>query len=508
MPPKPKRSRSTQKPVPPTGDNIELKNQGERNANAAGRNAWAWVLNIDIRDLKWQPVVIVLAIVGTLLGAILWFVIPKTSSIMTGQFNIAVAEFLVQDAQGNPINGNDGKLLAEYVRQQIDTQFAEIELIKTVPYQVWGPNETGIIKGNTPEARSVAAETLAKKIHAYIVIYGVMISDGAKSKFMPAFYINHASFTDASEITGEHEIGSQLRIVLPFSDSVQAIENPALAGRVNALDFVTIGLAYYSVDDFENALSYFEKAASEERWVGGGKEVVYLLIGNAYVRQVSKIHEFTDLPLATQNYQAALDNNVNYGRAMIGEANVLYLKASLDKNNCDSSGLDQASDLLDRALALKDQPSSANIETKVHFYRGQIGIIRDWCHLAGNDWLTSAQGEFTWVVNQYETRKQNNTAFEGVKPLASHAYARLGYIAYQRGNPEPAITWLKKAVEIASPYYQSSYTSLIGDIYAATQQKELAIQAYGDAIAIAEANGDGVSIKKYEEKLQAIESQE
>ncbi len=499
-----KRSQPPPEPAESEGDEIGVSNRGDQSAIAAGRNARAWVINI--RDLKWQPVVAVLVVVGTLLGAILYFVAPRSASEMTSQFNVAVAEFPVQKANGSRINSKDGKYLANYVRQQIDTQFEEIQLNETVPYEIWGPDQTGVIKGNTPQERSVAAEALARRIHASVVVYGVIISDGNKSRFLPEFYINHASFSDASEITGEHEIGSQLRVVLPFSDSIPAIENPALAGRVNALDLVTIGLAYYSIDDFENALSYFEKAAKEERWVGGGKEVVYLLIGNAYVRQATKIQVFTDLPLATQNYQAALENNGSYGRAMIGEANVLYLNASVDKK-CDSSGLDQASALLDRTLALQDQPSSANIETKVHFYRGQIAIIRDSCHMAGDDWLTNAQNEFIWVTNQYETRKENDQDIEGIKSLASHAYARLGYIAYQRGQPEPAITWLQKAVEIASPYYQGSYTSLIGDIYAATGQKEQAIQAYEDARAIAEANGDGISVKKYQGKLQAIQSQ-
>lgn len=507
MPPKPKRSRSPKKSDLPPGDQINIDNRGDRSANAGGRGAWAWVWNVNIRELKWQPVVVVLTIVGTLLGVILWFVIPKTSSIMNGQFNVAVAEFLVQDADGNRIGGNDGKLLAEYVRQQIDFEFGQNDLSKTVPFETWGPSQTGVIKGNTQKARSLAAEKLAKKIHAHVVIHGVIISDGVKSKFLPEFYINHASFTDASEITGEHELGSQLPVELPFSESIQAIENRALAGRVNALDLITIGLAYYSVDDFKNARLKFEEAANEERWVGAGKEVVYLLIGNAYVRQASKIQEFADLPLATKNYQIALDENSNYGRAMIGQANVLYMEASLDKNNCSSSGLNQASSLLDRALSLKDQPSDANIETKVHFYRGQIAIIRDACHLAGSDWLTMAHNEFTWVADQYEVRKQKNEGYEGIEPFASHAYARLGYIAYQRGDPQAAITWFKKAVDIASPYYQGLYTSIIGDIYAAIGQREQAIQAYEEAIAIAEANGDGTSVEEYEKKLQAIESQ-
>jgi tetratricopeptide (TPR) repeat protein len=288
-----------------------------------------------------------------------------------------------------------------------------------------------------------------------------------------------------------------------------------------------MGLAYYSMDNFDDALIYFQKAEAEEDWVGSGREVVYLLIGNAYVRKDSQTQNFADLQTVEENYKLALEVNPDYGRAIIGKANVLYLQASQDKNNCDLSGLEHASVLLDQALALKDQPSSANLETKVHFYRGQIALLRDACHQTDLDWQTKAQNEFTWVVDQYEKRKQSSSDyenqrslasyfnlrapceaqlcdFESLQSLASHSYARLGYIAYKRNDADGALGWLKKSVETASPYYQGFYTSMMGDIYAATGKREQAIESYNDAIAIAEQNADAASLKTYQAKLSAL----
>jgi predicted negative regulator of RcsB-dependent stress response len=189
---------------------------------------------------------------------------------------------------------------------------------------------------------------------------------------------------------------------------------------------------------------------------------------------------------------------------LIGKANVFYLQASQDKNNCDPAGLEQASALLDQSLALSDQPASANIETKVHFYRGQIAIIRNACHQTDQDWLENAKDEFTWVADQYESRKKNSSGYEGLQSLASHAYARLGYIAYKGNDADTAIVWLKKSVEIASPYYQGLYTSLMGDIYVSAGKKEEAVQAYNDAISIAEQSADADSMKTYQAKLDAL----
>jgi tetratricopeptide (TPR) repeat protein len=495
-----KKKSTTRKPEPKAENKIQI--EGSENVVAVGSKSFAANVRIIFQG-GWKPFAIVLFIVAILLGTILWFVIPKKEAAMTKQFNVAVAEFLVQDATGKKVSGKDGSMLSSYISQEIETQFKAMELEKEISYQVWGPKETGGIAGNTPEERAKSAEVLAKKINAYILIYGVIVTDGEKSRFQPEFYVNHASFRDASEITGSHEIGRQLILALPFQ-GIQSAENPALVGRVRALNLITMGLAYYSVDKFDNALDYFQKAADEKDWVGSGREVVYLLIGNAYVRRDSQLQNFADLPLADQNYQLALENNPDYGRAMIGEANVLYLQASQDKANCDPTGLEKASVLLTQSLALSGQPASANIEAKVHFYRGQIAIIRDACHQTDQDWLSNAKDEFTWVINQYEARKKNGSSYESLQSLASHSYARLGYISFMRGDAEAGISWLKKSVEIASPYYQGLYTSLIGDFYVTLGRKEEASQAYNDAISIAEQSADGASMKAYEAKLNAL----
>ena len=501
MPPKQKRPRTPKKPDPSPGDQIKVNNRGKRSAIAAGRNAIAAVFNINIRDLKWQPVVIVLTIVGTLLGVILWFVIPKTSSVMTGQFNVAVAGFLVQDKDGKTITGDDGILLAAYVAKQIETQFNDIELNKTIPYEIWGPEKVRSVKGKSIDERRIVAAELAEKIRAHVLVYGVIIADGNQSKFMPEFYINHKGFWQATEVTGSHQIGSQLRVALPFSESIQSIENPALAGRVSALNLMTIGLAYYSVDDYQNAARYLEQAAAEPRWLEtSGKEVAYLLVGNAYVGWASKDNDVQYLPRAEQNYAEALRINPSYGRGMVGLANIVYLESlgPLQEPKIDPVKLDKATFLTAQALLLEDQPESANIPAKAHFNLGQISMARYQAKVPGEDWLEKAKQEFTFVTQEYES---GDTTLE---TSAAHAYLRLGRIAYLQNDSDTAIVLVKKSISLAPPFYKAAYSTTLGDIYKNLGQKDLASQAYEDAIAIAESMGDAKSAQEYQQRLHAL----
>ena len=506
MPPKKKNPGAPRRGTPKTGDTIHVENRGKRSAIAAGRHALAAVFNINIRELKWQPVVAVLVIVGALLGLVLWYVIPRPSPIMTSQFNVAVAEFLVQDENGRRLPDNDGQRLAKYVADQIETQFKGIELDKTVPYEIWGPDRVGPIEGRTVEERKTHAAALVDEIHAKVLIYGVVVSAGTDSKFVPEFYINHKGFWQASEIAGPLEMGSALVLTLPVDQSIPAIENPGLAGRVNALDLITIGLAYYSIDDYRNAAHYFEQATAEPRWTEtSGKEVAYLLLGNAYVGWVSKEDDEQYLPQAEEGYRKALEINPDYGRARMGLANIRYLQSlgSLQDTKIDPAKLDEAAALAEGALRLEDQPESAKIPAKAHFTLGQIDWARYQAGLPGADWLESARQEFAFVTQQYEGGDAT------LEVNASYAYWRLGLIEYLQNKSDTSvdtsIALVKKAISLAPPFYRGEYSVTLGNIYKNTGQKELAAQAYRDALAIAESNGDAQSAAKYKQILDAMD---
>jgi tetratricopeptide (TPR) repeat protein len=310
--------------------------------------------------------------------------------------------------------------------------------------------------------------------------------------------VNQSTFKDAEEITGQHEIGKDVQ-GKSDADMILA-ESPGVQARVDGLSMLTVGLVYYSVDQYDKALIYFQKADNPD-WMGSGKETVYLLIGNTYIRKASKTKDFSTLSEAERYYLLAMEDP-NYGRAKIGEANVLYLRAYLE-NSCDPAGFQEAVGLLDDASALKDQPASANIETKVHFYRGQIALMRFDCNLPGEDWASVAEDEFMWVVARYEADPESE-ASQSIQSFTAHAYARLSYLAYYKhSDVTSAIAFIQKAIPISPMIYQANYLSQLGDMYVVIGEKDKAIESFQQAIAIARSY-DAQSVPKYQKKLDSV----
>jgi tetratricopeptide (TPR) repeat protein len=425
---------------------------------------------------------------------------------MTGEFNVAVAEIVVVDPDGRTVRSGDGKAVAEFLAQRLETYFEGIDE-RSIRYEIWPPDNTGRITGKNPEERARAAESLAQRINAHIVVYGVVAYRGDHSQFTPEFFVNYKGFELAQEAIGPHQFGSSMIVPLPFDmTKLQAVENPALAARVKALSLMTIGLAYYSIDDFEEALDYFGQAIETEGWSDtAGKEVLYLLQGNTYIRLASNERATRYVQLAENSYSKALSVNPAYIRAKLGLSGVIYLKSVGDPNEpsfetVDLDGLVEAEQILLDILAIKDLPESMNYRAKINFSLGRIYLVR--AQVLGGDWLEQAQVKSMEVIQEYEMGNQQ------IVNLAGHAHAQAGLIELLKGNNDEAINHYIAAVELVTPYYQAHYSSILGEIYNATGRIELAIDTYKQAIQIAEFYGDEEGIYKYSQRLSEIQNEE
>jgi tetratricopeptide (TPR) repeat protein len=422
---------------------------------------------------------------------------------MEGEFNVAVAEFTVVGEQNNRVQDKEAKALSEFLAQRLETYLAEIDA-KMIDYELWSPSYTGQVKGRTREERARSAASLVQRINAHIIVYGVISQEGNHSQFSPEFYVSYEGFEEGQEIIGQHRLGDELLIPSPFDKTqLQAIENPALAARVKALSLVTVGLAYYSIDEFESALEYFEQAKATEGWLdSAGKEVACLLTGNSYVRLASRKNQTEYLPLAKSGYTKALELAPTYARAKLGLSGVLYLEAVGDPNNpsfetVDLDGLSAAEAILHEILATEGLPESVNFETKADLRLGHIYLVR--AQLLGGDWLKRSKSRFKKVIREYES---GNAQVAG---LASHAHAKLGLINLLEDKSEAAIEQYKQAINLATPHYQAHYYSVLGEIYMSMSKTDLALDAYEQAIQIAEFYGDEENATKYTQRLLEIQ---
>lgn len=452
-----------------------------------------------------------------------------TPSVMTKGFNVAIAQFSVVDAQGQPLNSSDGQAMADYLYDRLGGELAAAE---DLDEELWPAAFTGPILGEDHAARRAAAEARAIQINAHVLIYGQVKVVAGIGSFTPEFYVNYQGFErNAPEIADANILGDALEVVIPFKrDQVAAGENPALVARSRALGFLAVGLGYYAFDRYEQALNYFDQAVKTPGWLDeAGKEIAYLMRGNARVRligiQLQRL-DITpeelqtvqaDLPLAQADYQKAWEvTEGTYGRALIGLGGVAYLQSIqvpgvFTPETVNEALLAQAEAYFKQALALPGQPPEYNLPAKAAFSLGQLYQVRGEA-FSQPEQYDQAEAEYQQVIQAYQA------GAVALQEFATQAYARLGLLAINRGELENAFNQFEKALEIASPYYQAIYTSSIavtyfeygiqaaeaGDEPNARARLQRAETLLEEALARAKANADQTLVNEYEGYLKTL----
>ncbi len=371
---------------------------------------------------------------------------------MSGDFRIAVASF---DDSGDVKARGIGTELANGVYLRLLQAFDEANMGFTV--SIWGPDKVGAITGSDEEARANSAERLAQSIAADVVVYGVVNVKGDTWNIIPEFFVSADNFYEAAEVTGQHSLGEPLVVRGNVAGRIDVSSEFEIRTRV--LTKIVVGLAYYAVHDFERALSWFLDAEKVSGWADDeGKQVLYLLIGNAY----GKIGE---LDYAEDYYDKALSLDQDYARAYIGLGSVYYIRAlSFVKDSGDLSGdavslLETAISMYNRAIQSRYRPPLSDIGTKAHLGLGQCYFL-----LAYFDQRRSfddAIVQFELVIKDYD-----NGSNPRVRELAAEAHARLALMYDLSGYPELAIKNYDLAISLldSDPERQALFRKRVSDI--------------------------------------------
>lgn len=387
-------------------------------------------------------------------------VTPETTTsknnIMSGDFRVAIANY----STGKNVPSDLGYEIAQNSYERIVKLIADYNTTDLI-ITVWGPNLVGEIRGKNNIERVEEAERLADEIGADVIVYGAIEQDSNYLHIIPEFYISSINFYEAEEILGQHFFGSPIDISSYDDISDRVLLTSKLTSRLTGLSKIVIGLAYYLIDDFENAKLVFISANQIVDWgEKEGKHILYLLIGNSAIKN-------NQLDIAEEYYGKALEIQPDYSRALLGMANVFYRKsllpidASANPADLDIGLIEQAVELIEKADNSMNKPVGSDISPKIHFELGQINFM-----LAYGGYLpdySNATNEFFIVISDY-----GDGSNPRIRERAAEAHARLGLINSIQNRKDEAITEYQIAIELSRnpdriKLFEESLHQLSGD---------------------------------------------
>jgi tetratricopeptide (TPR) repeat protein len=430
------------------------------------RPAW-WSLRRGWRTTRrWIALTVaLLGFIGTVLGLYDVYerrVKGQPPTRMTGHVNVAVVEFGLaggdQDRSRLAIAKDLARETANQLRRQLqpaDDQDLRIE--------VRGPGDPDIgpIQGATQLERQNHAEELGRSINAHVVVYGELQAGPQGTSLRPAFYLSSdLVLRGAEELidaqAGEHRLGAAIERSgdVAVNQLVYGDLQTELAARVKVLADVAAGLVFLNNSDrAAEAAPFFLAAEAVRGWDDDeGKEVLYLLLGNAKLRWFSQSIQVAPtrpgvawqmLHDAADHYRQALRINPQYARAQLGLAETTFLRAqgSCQPGRTDRAGLERAARLFATAGRSANQPNTADVGAKVAFGLGRTYVCLT---SAGVNRQSQARQELAAVLRDYSPAPGNHNP--RVQLLAAEAHGQLGALDYLLATTTRSREWYQRAV--------------------------------------------------------------
>lgn len=451
----------------------------------ATRNMWSLLVTLGVVMGLWQ-------------GAT-WFkeryFDPPTR--MTGEFNVAVAEFGVIAEDGDVVAADAGFDLANNFTKDLSSQLSELGGPSIpVVFAIRGPTDVGRIQGSTQNDRALYVAELAEAINADVVIYG-NIRSGITSNFQPEFYIRADRFVEGSELAAQHGLGTPIQVEGDLTrPGFAAILREELQVRVEAMAEFVVGLAWYVRTDYEEAMTHFANAASDSSgWPAeDGKEVAYLFLGN-----VQGI--LGDLKGAETSYNNALDLTGNgYWRALLGLAEIKFQRSrgECSPQTVDVLGLAAAKRGFENARNAAIKPTPVSLLVSGSDF-GVARVLQCLAHtgdpqLAGGDIATlraDAIRFYEHVIAAFQTTDPPVRTVS-LQERAAEAFAGIGYILLTetpkgtddvRFNREEAATLLTQAAQLTiRPAREAVMLRLLGFTQSRLDRCSEALESYDQSL--------------------------
>jgi tetratricopeptide (TPR) repeat protein len=361
---------------------------------------------------------------------------------MSGDVNIAVAEFDTLREGGDVAASRTSSALARSVYEDLNRDLARLEGdaaggLLAFDYEIQSPDQTGHLDGATPTERAAGARRIARRTDADIVAYAVLEDDGDDTTLTTEFFITDSRLiSGAEELAGRYQLGEPLQQAGSAESNIAARRalREALRARTSTLLQLIVGLSYVSQGDNTTANSVFAELETRAGDLGSadGAEVLHLFHGNVLGR-------LGDLDGAEQHYRQSLAIDPDYSRSQIGLAEVTYQRARgrCDAATTDVDGVRRSIDGYTTARTALNRPPRANIDVKAAFGLGRAHLCLSMAG-AQQAW-PEARAELASVTTAYEAGNRD------VTELAAEAWSSLGLLEIRTAAGDRAA--LERAVE-------------------------------------------------------------
>ncbi len=295
----------------------------------------------------------------------------------------------------------------------------------------------GMIAGETAEARGRAAEVLAERVGADVVVYGHLDASGAGSRFVQEFYVSSRLRPEASETIGRYQLGDPITLSADLVNA-DSLARQSFADRISlraeALLRLVGGLQQDLLGEHERALTAFRRAESElERWAaqGEGKETLYYFIA----RQALFLDRYDEAETAAAQ---AIAHNPAYPRAYIVLGGSLADRAQVQppaERLATDGSLDRADDAYAQALALALAGGDTHMELLARLAAAGAYVIRGSAHYELGTVEDDVEA-FTWYARVEQEVRPLLAPLAELKQyrLLAQAYTYLGVAALQGGS--------------------------------------------------------------------------
>jgi len=416
--------------------------------------------------------------------------VPDTLPPMAGELNIAVARFDSIDEHAVVRTSEQGTEIASAIAEQLPEA---LRSVGTFAVEVRSPTQTGRIDGADAAARAASAGRLAERLHAHIVIYGLLRTGRGGLVAVPNFYVHPSLVPGAEELAGTHALGAP--IGLAGGQAGPALRREVrehVTARTQALAWLASGLGRYASSRFDLANADFLRAEGAVGWrVDDGEQVVELLLGNAagHLRRYS---------IAVRRYEQALALDPEYARAWTGLAEArFHLAAGSGATRCEHGGVaaEQMLEALrtyERAQSSADRPTGSDLDVRIEFGTARTLACLSQARLADR-WGEAAQ-LYRKVIAAWEAGETRT------QQLAADSWAGLGLALLptaKSSNPADsyrrALEAYRHAVDLVEDQTErGQLTAQIGHILCRLGEPDQARAAYEQA-----AKSDPTHATKY-----------